>query len=807
DVEVIGDEAGPSGTEGAGIFVESGTGTTIENNIIVAKSGTDYVALETASGITVTTNYNTYFKNGNTNLVDYNGSTYANLATWSGNGAGADEKEDDPLFVNSGTDYHIQSTYDSYAGGSWPPDLAINGAWTTDGSLSPAIDAGDPTDDYPNEPQSGNIINQGAYGNTAQASKSIVTALTWNGGSNDWQTATNWTPNYVPRSSNNLTIPASLANYPVIDDGTNTAVCFDIDIASGASVTIAPDGQMTVYGDITNSQGVDGLVIQSDATSDGSLIQNTTNIDATVQRFVPTSGSAKWHFISPAVTNLAASFFSNIYKYDETLDDWWTGSSYFYSTTSGWTNPSSSLLSANGYIVYSDQTTFNLTGKLHANSSYSVNVTNAANTGDAANGDAYITFDGWVLVGNPYSCQIDWEIVDKSNDVTSTIYYYDSDIQNYAYYQDGGTTLNSGSRYIPMMQGFFVKSNDIVDGGVFTIPNYARTHESQDFWKAPKQDNLLKISVTDNNLSDETIIKFVDNIKDDFDTQYDAFKQFSWNNNTPQIFTLNSNKNYKYAINALNSSDKTRVIPFGYKFATTGIKTIKITENSLNSVFITIHNNETDEYFQLLDSNSYSFEITDELNTEKLELILEENIAPYFTTQIPDLDEYIETDFVYELPEDLFLDDNKFDNISINVTLSDGSKLPDWLNFNSKALAFSGNSDRADNYSIKVEISDSFGEKSSTNFIMSFKPKAIVYANTKIYPVPAKDLLNVEIAGERTNYHIELVSITGKVLFSKDIEERNSNIISLSNFTNGIYIIKIRFEDRDDYIQKITIMK
>ena len=38
---------------------------------------------------------------------------------------------------------------------------------------SPAIDAGNPSDDYSNEPSpNGNIINMGIYGNTIYASKS-----------------------------------------------------------------------------------------------------------------------------------------------------------------------------------------------------------------------------------------------------------------------------------------------------------------------------------------------------------------------------------------------------------------------------------------------------------------------------------------------------------------------------------------------------------------------------------------------------------------------------------------------------------
>lgn len=70
----------------------------------------------------------------------------------------------DPLFADeTNSDYHLKSKY-----GRW------NGtAWVTDNVTSPCINSGNPNDEYSNEPlPNGNRINMGAYGNTAEASKS-----------------------------------------------------------------------------------------------------------------------------------------------------------------------------------------------------------------------------------------------------------------------------------------------------------------------------------------------------------------------------------------------------------------------------------------------------------------------------------------------------------------------------------------------------------------------------------------------------------------------------------------------------------
>jgi len=75
-----------------------------------------------------------------------------------------------PLFADpENGDYHLKSKY-----GRWDPAAnGGDGGWVFDDVTSPCIDAGDPASDVSNEPQpNGDIINIGAYGNTAEASLS-----------------------------------------------------------------------------------------------------------------------------------------------------------------------------------------------------------------------------------------------------------------------------------------------------------------------------------------------------------------------------------------------------------------------------------------------------------------------------------------------------------------------------------------------------------------------------------------------------------------------------------------------------------
>ncbi len=74
--------------------------------------------------------------------------------------------DSDPLFASSsGNDYHPRSFIGRYE--TW------SGEWIEDGEYSPCIDAGDPLDPVGGEPlTNGKYINMGAYGGTAEASKS-----------------------------------------------------------------------------------------------------------------------------------------------------------------------------------------------------------------------------------------------------------------------------------------------------------------------------------------------------------------------------------------------------------------------------------------------------------------------------------------------------------------------------------------------------------------------------------------------------------------------------------------------------------
>jgi hypothetical protein len=216
--------------------------------------------------------------------------------------------------------------------------------------------------------------------------------------------------------------------------------------------------------------------------------------------------------------------------------------------------------------------------RLNHNASYSPTVTFNSNDG---NSDFY---DGWNLIGNPYPSALDWDASGwtKTN-ITNTVYMWDGDAGNYVYYNNGGPddhlqgtgqTLNSDAtaRYIPAMQSFFVKAN--ASSPSFTIPASARVHNSNQMYKSDEIEtpdfDYVKLQIENlNGQKDQALVRFIDNdnIKSDFDDNYDAYKMYATTPGLPQLYSLtyDNSTEIPLAINTLplDYDVEYQVIPLG----------------------------------------------------------------------------------------------------------------------------------------------------------------------------------------------------------------------------------------------------
>jgi len=140
-----------------------------------------------------------------------------------------------------------------------------------------------------------------------------------------------------------------------------------------------------------------------------------------------------------------------------------------------------------------------------------------------------------------------------------TVYLWNG-VQYASYNPFTGASINSGTRYVPSMQSFFVKANDF--SPVLTFPNSARIHSAQSNYKDAWEGQLMKLKVEGNGYGDEILLLTYDQATNGFDSKYDAHKIWGIDE-APQLYSISSGK--KYCVNVLPEILDDDVIPLGLR--------------------------------------------------------------------------------------------------------------------------------------------------------------------------------------------------------------------------------------------------
>lgn len=352
-------------------------------------------------------------------------------------------------------------------------------------------------------------------------------------------------------------------NLTMVDDLT---VSNNLVVTSGSMNTGI--NNLTVNGTITNTVGVAGLRISSDANGSGSLINTSGNVSATVERYIEAaeweSGSDGWHFIAAPLTG-------------QNMSGSWTpagpGNGYdffaWYETEGLWLNQKlpeneiNTFAAGQGYLTAYQQTnTKTFAGVL--NSGNIIKTLKNSGSGD---------YSGWNLLGNPYPSAIDWYLADKTLFEDDFAYIYNT-------HKGGGAGFEAvdGSMedaFIPATQGFFVKAKESSHNQNFIFTNNTRTHGGT-FYKDDQNANLLTLRLSDGGNYDETTLRIHPEslpIRD----RFDALKLYSYNSIIPQIYSMTSDV-FKVSVNTIPGITDTLIIPVSVRIPLTGTFTISISE-------------------------------------------------------------------------------------------------------------------------------------------------------------------------------------------------------------------------------------
>lgn len=380
----------------------------------------------------------------------------------------------------------------------------------------------------------------------------------WTGAtSTDWATATNWSQGTVPIASDNVLIPSSPSSgrFPLIGSGTS-AICNDLEIEASASLSIR--GSLTVNGTLTNTAGTSGIVIKSDASGSGSLIQSTASISATIERYMEaySGDSDGWHFLSSPIAtfNISGSEFApggsdDLYSWSESDGEWKNYKA----------GDPTQIVMGKGYLIARASTdTKDFSGVLN----------NADKTWLNLSSTPANEFSGWHLLGNPFSSAVSWGTASwNMSNIGATAKIYKESTGSYIDISEGAT--------IPSTQGFM----SYVASGTnsLTIPLSERMHSSQNWYKEEEVNKIKLIAYdTDGNTAQESIIRFNENATSDFDLEYDSYffrgfapafysvipegnlstntiSMVTWETRIPFSFIKNNSSNYYIEVEGVNN--------------------------------------------------------------------------------------------------------------------------------------------------------------------------------------------------------------------------------------------------------------
>jgi len=400
----------------------------------------------------------------------------------------------------------------------------------------------------------------------------IVDALTVNGASIRFDGPTDWVTNPAAKI-----IFAGPADRIIFSSNSTTTRFDDVDVTTNDLTidTSFPVQNFEVEGTLTLSSGSDFntgsvdpanplftlLSSDDDPTMDGQIAAMSGGSDVAgvvrVQRFITNEADVSvnglFRAISSPVANLTAQdwydefpitgngFISNppsindpsVWEYNEatsgSVDLGWEE----FPGGAGLTAP---IIVGKGYIAFIRKSLGDFT----------LNQTNTVNQGAVALSLSYTdngspSDDGWNFLGNPYPASLNWTSLRTAigtSNVGPIVYIKDNAPSGNGVYRQWSTSvgdINGGVENIAMGQSFWVKLS--ADPGAVNATESMKNTSSTTFFKIAEPTNILRIVLSDGNVSDETVFYFAEDSEDISMDPHDAFKL----NN--EIFNLSSISN------------------------------------------------------------------------------------------------------------------------------------------------------------------------------------------------------------------------------------------------------------------------
>ena len=419
--------------------------------------------------------------------------------------------------------------------------------------------------DYKYETANGTANNWAQYDYVNSGYPTLTWQINYWNGTGNWNTASNWTPAYMPRANANIIIETGELTYN--QNYTIENAC----INPGANLTINSG-----LGFYTNNL----LLVKSDVTGTGSIIGygkcNGNSIK--VEQYL--GGGRNWYIASPLEAAksyvIKTPLTNKLWNYNEPTANW-----------NEITDATTTLSAMTGYVaLVPHDTVITYGGGVGSSLNLFYNSISLIRTGTNSQ-------SGFNLIGNPYLSCVNWEWATKTN-LEPSIWYRTKNTNN-AYVFDSynasshvGTNNNGKgavTQFISPLQAVWVQVSPTAGTGQLSFDNSMLSHPVVgNVLKADIEISNIRLTVSNGKNSDETILVFNEQAGNGYDG-FDSEKMFNTNNDMPELYTLADNE--KLVINGMKPIDSSKVIPLGFKTLKLGTFTISATEiNGVDGVVL-----------------------------------------------------------------------------------------------------------------------------------------------------------------------------------------------------------------------------
>lgn len=396
--------------------------------------------------------------------------------------------------------------------------------------------------------------------------------------------------------ASDLTVPGTVALYGAAIALENNLICANLELEGTAALTsdktIHVTGNLVNAGTLNlgaNSSSYSQLQVSGTITNSGSITQN---------QYLSSTGH---HGISSPMAGgfgTTSGTSSALYGYDAANGAYLSAANTTVTTAgAGYFAP----VGTGGYLTAAG--TFSATGTPNTSHTHSLGYSTSVAAGGSGN--------GWNLIGNPYTCGLDWTGVTK-NSVNDAFYIWDPATSTYKYYVNGvsaptgtyaGSVLASG--VIPPMQAFWVQTTGAGASVVSTMASHGTVASSPTFYKTQPDNIILTVSnVSDAAKGDVLWVKNLAGTTNGFEGQEDAWKMTNYGG-YPNIYTYDNGQ--KMAINATDLM-QTGVIPVGMSAPSTGVKyTFNAEQVASNGAYTVILEDKHLNTFTNLGQGGYTF--------------------------------------------------------------------------------------------------------------------------------------------------------------------------------------------------------